>query len=54
MDTFWNIIKHVMHGEVMDIITFMMTHLRDLRVNKNLNLRACLVWLCSTPEQLYS
>lgn len=38
IDKFWSIIKHVIHDEVMDVITFMMTHLCDLKVNKNLNI----------------
>jgi hypothetical protein len=34
-DKFWNIIHHVMNGEVMNVITFMMRQLNDLKMAKN-------------------
>jgi hypothetical protein len=35
---FWNIIHHVMNGEVMNIVLFMMRQLNDLKMDKNQNL----------------
>jgi hypothetical protein len=37
-DKFWNIIDHVMKGEVMDVVLFMMRQLNDLKMDKNQNL----------------
>jgi hypothetical protein len=37
-DKFWNIIDHVMKGEVMNVVLFMMRQLNDLKVDKNQNL----------------
>jgi hypothetical protein len=34
-DTFWNIIYHVMKGEVMNVVLFMMRQLNDLKMDKN-------------------
>jgi hypothetical protein len=42
-DKFWNIIDHVMKGEVMDVVLFMMRQLNDLKVDKNQNL-ACTIY----------
>jgi hypothetical protein len=36
-DKFWNIINHVLNGNVMDVVTFMMNHVSDLKVDKNIN-----------------
>jgi hypothetical protein len=33
-DKFWNIIHHVMNGEVMNIVLFMMRQLNDLKMDK--------------------
>jgi hypothetical protein len=35
---FWNIIDHVMKGEVMNIVLFMMRQLNNLKMDKNQNL----------------
>jgi hypothetical protein len=35
---FWNIIHHVMNGEVMNVVLFMMRQLNDLKMDKNQNL----------------
>ena len=37
-DKFWNIIHHIMNGEVMNIVLFMMRQLNDLKMDKNQNL----------------
>jgi regulator of replication initiation timing len=37
-DKFWNIIDHVMKGEVMNVVLFMMMQLNDLKMDKNQNL----------------
>jgi hypothetical protein len=37
-DKFWNIIDHVMKGEVMNIVLFMTRQLNDLKMYKNQNL----------------
>jgi hypothetical protein len=37
-DKFWNIIDHVMKGEVMNVVLFMMRQLNDLNMDKNQNL----------------
>jgi hypothetical protein len=37
-DKFWNIINHVMKGEVMNVVPFMMRQLNDLKMDKNQNL----------------
>jgi hypothetical protein len=37
-DKLWNIIHHVMNGEVMNIVLFMMRQLNDLKMDKNQNL----------------
>jgi hypothetical protein len=37
-DKFWNIIHHVMNGEVMNVVLFMMRQLNDLKMDKNQNL----------------
>jgi hypothetical protein len=37
-DKFWNIIDHVMKGEVMNVVLFMMRLLNDLKIDKNQNL----------------
>jgi hypothetical protein len=37
-DKFWNIIHHVMNGEVINIVLFMMRQLNDLKMDKNQNL----------------
>jgi hypothetical protein len=37
-DKFWNIIDHVMKGEVMNAVLFMMRQLNDLKMGKNQNL----------------
>jgi hypothetical protein len=37
-DKFWNIIDHVMKGEVMNVVLFMMRQLNDLKMDKNQNL----------------
>jgi hypothetical protein len=37
-EKFWNIIDHVMKGEVMDVVLFMMRQLNDLKTDKNQNL----------------
>jgi hypothetical protein len=37
-DKFWNIIHHVMNGEVMNIVLFMMRQLNNLKMDKNQNL----------------
>jgi hypothetical protein len=37
-DKFWNIIHHVMNGEIMNIVLFMMRQLNDLKMDKNQNL----------------
>ena len=37
-DKFWNIIYHVMNGEVMDVVTFMMDHVSNLKAGKLVNL----------------
>ena len=37
-DRFWNIIHHEMNGEATDVITFMMDHVSDLKVDKTQNL----------------
>jgi hypothetical protein len=37
-DKFWNIIHHVMNGEVMNDVLFMMRQLNDLKMDKNQNL----------------
>ena len=37
-DKFWNIIQHIMNGEVMNIVLFMMRQLNDLKMDKNQNL----------------
>jgi hypothetical protein len=37
-DKFWNIIHHVMNGEVMNVVLFMMRQLNDLKKDKNQNL----------------
>ena len=34
-DKFWNIIHHVMNGEVMNVVLFMMRQLNDLKMDKN-------------------
>jgi hypothetical protein len=34
-DKFWNIIDHVMQGEVMNVVLFMMRQLNDLKMDKN-------------------
>jgi hypothetical protein len=35
---FWNIIHHIMNGEVMNVVLFMMRQLNDLKMDKNQNL----------------
>jgi hypothetical protein len=37
-DKFWNIIHHIMNGEVMNVVLFMMRQLNDLKMDKNQNL----------------
>lgn len=37
-DKLWNIIHHVMKGEVMTMVLFMMKQLNDLKMDKNKNL----------------
>jgi hypothetical protein len=37
-DKFWNIIHHVMNGEVMNVVLFMMRQLNDLKMDMNQNL----------------
>eukprot|EP00267_Zea_mays_P057838 XP_023157874.1 uncharacterized protein LOC111591168 [Zea mays] len=37
-EKFWNIIHHIMNGEVMNIVLFMMRQLNDLKMDKNQNL----------------
>jgi hypothetical protein len=37
-DKFWNIIHHIMNGEVMNVVLFMMRQLNDLKIDKNQNL----------------
>jgi hypothetical protein len=37
-DKFWNIIHHVMNGEVMNVVLFTMKQLNDLKMDKNHNL----------------
>jgi hypothetical protein len=37
-DKFWNIIHHIMNGEVMNVVLFMMKQLNDLKMDKNQNL----------------
>jgi GTP-dependent phosphoenolpyruvate carboxykinase len=37
-DKFWNIIQHIMNGEVMNVVLFMMRQLNDLKMDKNQNL----------------
>jgi hypothetical protein len=37
-DKLWNIIDHVMKGEVMNVVLFMMRQLNDLKMDKNQNL----------------
>jgi hypothetical protein len=37
-DMFWNIFDHVMMGEVMNVVLFMMRQLNDLKMDKNQNL----------------
>jgi hypothetical protein len=37
-DKFWNIIDHVMKGDVMNVVLFMMRQLNDLKMDKNQNL----------------
>jgi hypothetical protein len=37
-DKLWNIIHHVMNGEVMNVVLFMMRQLNDLKMDKNQNL----------------
>jgi hypothetical protein len=37
-DKFWNIIHHIMNGEVMNVVIFMMRQLNDLKMDKNHNL----------------
>jgi GTP-dependent phosphoenolpyruvate carboxykinase len=37
-DKSWNIIDHVMNGEVMNVVLFMMRQLNDLKMDKNQNL----------------
>jgi hypothetical protein len=37
-DKFWNIIHHIMNGEVMNLVLFMMRQLNDLKMDKNQNL----------------
>jgi hypothetical protein len=37
-DKFWNIIHHVMNGEVINVVLFMMRQLNDLKMDKNQNL----------------
>jgi hypothetical protein len=37
-DKFWNIIHHIMNGEVMNVVLFMVRQLNDLKMDKNQNL----------------
>jgi hypothetical protein len=37
-DKLWNIIHHVIYGEVMNVVLFMMRQLNDLKMDKNQNL----------------
>ena len=37
-DKFWNIIQHIMNGEVMNVVLFMMRQLNDLKMDKKHNL----------------
>ena len=37
-DKFWNTIHHVMNGEVMNVVLFMMKQHNDLKMDKNQNL----------------
>jgi hypothetical protein len=37
-DKFWNIIDHVMKGEVMNVVLFMMRQFNDIKMDKNQNL----------------
>jgi hypothetical protein len=37
-DKFWNIIHHIMNGEVMNVVLFMMRQLNDLKIDNNQNL----------------
>jgi hypothetical protein len=47
-DKFWNIIHHIMNGEVMNVVLFTMRQLNDLKMDKNQNLAyAPYTWLSS-------